>query len=76
MRIEWIRGDYTEGVVRRPIVQLRDLSTYPQLCARIRRPTRAGWAVAAIATQLAAEGYQPPRGGRIVGATICPPRGG
>ena len=69
-RIEWVGGDATEGVVRRPIVQLSDLSVYPQLCARIRELTRAGWAVVAIATQLAVEGYQPPRGGQIVAPTL------
>lgn len=70
VRIEWVGGDSTDGVVRRPIVQLSDLSVYPQLCARIQELTLAGWAVAAIATQLAVEGYQPPRGGQIVAPTI------
>lgn len=71
VRIEWMGGDHTDGKISRPITQLSDLSVYPQLCDRIRELTSAGWAAPAIATQLDAEGYRPPRAGvRIVPTTI------
>jgi len=67
VRIEWMGGDHTDGVISRPVAQLRDLSCYPQLCDRIRELTAAGRAASEIAAQLDAEGYRPPRaGGRIV----------
>jgi DNA invertase Pin-like site-specific DNA recombinase len=57
VRIEWIGGGSTEGVVIRPIGKLTDLSTYPQICQRVQELTQAGWAATAIAQALSDEGY-------------------
>ncbi len=57
VRIEWIGGGSSEGVVIRPIGKLSDLSTYPQICQRIQELTEAGWAAIAIARALSDEGY-------------------
>jgi recombinase-like zinc beta ribbon protein len=62
VRIEWIGGGHTEGVVIRPIGKLSDLSTYPQICQRVYELTEAGWAATAIAQALSDEGYCPARG--------------
>jgi len=32
VRIEWIGGGHTQGVVIRPVGKLSELSTYPQIC--------------------------------------------
>jgi DNA invertase Pin-like site-specific DNA recombinase len=63
--IHWVGGDQTPGVIRRPIQQTAHLSTYPQLCARVRTLTEAGWPADRIAAQLHDEGYRPPRGERF-----------
>ena len=68
VRIEWIGGGCSEGVVIRPIGKLSDLSTYPQICQRIQELTEAGWAVTAIAQALSDEGYGPARGAARFGA--------
>jgi hypothetical protein len=57
VRIEWIGGGHTEGVVIRPIGKLSNLSTYPQICQRVQELTEAGWAASAIARALSNEGY-------------------
>ena len=57
VRIEWIGGGSTEGVVIRPIGKLSELSTYPQICQRVQELTEAGWTAAAIAQALSDEGY-------------------
>jgi DNA invertase Pin-like site-specific DNA recombinase len=57
VRIEWIGGGYTEGVVIRPIGKLTDLSTYPQICQRVQELTEAGGTASAIAQALCDEGY-------------------
>jgi hypothetical protein len=62
VRIEWIGGGHTEGVVIRPIGKLSDLSAYPQICQRVYELTEAGWAATAIAQALSDEGYCPARG--------------
>jgi len=40
--IEWLGGGTTVGEVRRPLAQLADLSTYEQVCERVRTLTAAG----------------------------------
>ncbi len=57
VRIEWIGGGSTEGVVIRPIGKLSDLSTYPQICQVVQELTEAGWAATAIAQALSDAGY-------------------
>ena len=61
VRIEWIGGGHTEGVVIRPIGKLSELSTYPQICQQIQALTEAGWAAVAIAQALTEAGFRPPR---------------
>src|SRR5579883_794874 len=61
VRIEWVGGTHTEGVVLRPIGTLCELSTYPQLCQRVLKLTEAGWTAIAIAQALNEEGFRPPR---------------
>jgi DNA invertase Pin-like site-specific DNA recombinase len=63
--IDWAGGEQTQGMVRRPIRQTADLSTYPQICERVRAWTREGMTVQSIAERLHQEGYQPPRGERF-----------
>jgi hypothetical protein len=59
VRIEWVGGGHTEGVVIRPVSQLSDLSTYPQICQQVRTLTEAGWTATAIAQALNEAGYSP-----------------
>ena len=61
VRIEWIGGGHTEGVVIRPIGKLSELSSYPQICHQVQVLTEAGWAAVAIAQALNEAGFLPPR---------------
>jgi hypothetical protein len=61
VRIEWIGGVHTEGVVIRPIGKLSELSTYPQICHQIQMLTEAGWVAVAIAQALNEAGFRPLR---------------
>lgn len=61
VRIEWIGGGHTEGVVIGPIGKLSELSTYPQICHQVQVLTEAGWAAVAIAQALNEAGFRPPR---------------
>jgi len=61
VRIEWIGGGHTEGVVIRPVGKLSELSTYPQICQQVQALTEAGWAAAAIAQALSEAGFRPCR---------------
>jgi hypothetical protein len=66
VHITWVGGATTTGEIIRPISRLTDLSTYPQLCARVRELSAAGYAARDIADSLNTEGYRPPRvGGRF-----------
>jgi DNA invertase Pin-like site-specific DNA recombinase len=68
VRIEWVGGGQTEGVVIRPVRQLSNLSTYPQICQHVQRLTAAGWTATAIAQALNEAGYLPPRASARFGA--------
>jgi hypothetical protein len=57
VRIEWVGGGHTEGIVLRPEGSLSDLSTYPQICQQVQVLTEAGWAAIAIAQALSEAGY-------------------
>jgi DNA invertase Pin-like site-specific DNA recombinase len=61
VRIEWIGGSHTEGVVIRPIGTLSELSTYSQVCQQVQELTEAGWAAVAIAQALNKAGFRPAR---------------
>jgi DNA invertase Pin-like site-specific DNA recombinase len=58
VRIEWIGGGHTEGIVLRPVGQLSELSTYPQICQQVQTWTEAGWTASAIAQALNDLGYR------------------
>jgi len=59
--IAWAGGSQTTGTLIRPVGRLEQLSYYPQLCARVRALVAAGHSAAAVAAQLHAEGYRPPK---------------
>ncbi len=59
VRVWWIGGGQTEGVLTRPIARFADRSDYPELCDRVRMLVSAGWSAPAIARQLDADGYPP-----------------
>jgi hypothetical protein len=61
VRIEWVGGSHTEGIVIRPIGTLSELSTYREICQQVRELTEAGWAAVAIAQALNEAGFRPPR---------------
>ena len=67
VRIDWVGGDQTQGEVIRPIARFSDLSSYPQLCERIRTLTHEGLSAQAVAERLDAEGYRPPHAGAHLG---------
>lgn len=64
VRITWVGGGQTEGLVARPIARYADRSDYAPLCGRVRELTLAGWSAPATAHQLDADGYPPVRSGR------------
>ncbi len=57
VRIKWIGGGHTEGIVIRPVGKLIELSAYPQICQLVQELTEAGWATTAIAQALSDAGY-------------------
>jgi hypothetical protein len=64
-RVAWYGGGQTDGVVTRPVRTLAALSTYPQLCQRVRELAAQGLPVAAIVDRLRDEDYRSARGGRV-----------
>ncbi len=58
VRIEWIGGSHTEGVVIRPVGKLSELSTYPQICHQVQALTQAGWTAIGIAQALSDAGFR------------------
>jgi DNA invertase Pin-like site-specific DNA recombinase len=67
VRIVWVGGGETEGIVVRPITELANLSYYPQLCQRLAALSDRGLSVSAIAEQLQADGFAPVRAGVRIG---------
>jgi DNA invertase Pin-like site-specific DNA recombinase len=59
--IHWIGGSQTAGELVRPVARLTQLSTYPRLCERIRTLASEGRSAVAIAAQLNADGFRPPK---------------
>jgi len=59
--IAWAGGSQTTGTLIRPVGRLEQLSYYPQLCERVRALVTAGHSATAVAAQLHAEGYRPPK---------------
>jgi len=61
VQIDWAGGMQTETVIVRPVARLEQLSYYPQLCDRVRQLAAEGLSTGAIAAQVNAEGYCPPK---------------
>jgi hypothetical protein len=59
LTIEWVGGGTTTGSTTRPIRRIEHLSSYTQLCDRIRTLAQAGQRAGQIAARLAQEGYRP-----------------
>jgi hypothetical protein len=59
--ITWAGGHQTHAALSRPVARIDQLSYYPALTERIRSLARQGLDSAAIAGQLAAEGFRTPR---------------
>jgi hypothetical protein len=59
--ITWAGGQQTHADLRRPVARIDQLSYYPALTERIRALAGQGLGSAAIAGQLAAEGFRTPR---------------
>jgi DNA invertase Pin-like site-specific DNA recombinase len=66
--IVWAGGATTTGGIIRPVQRLEQLSTYPQLAARIRELAGQGKRAIGIAHTLQAEGFRPANGGKAIGA--------
>ena len=61
VRIDWVGGNCTSGLMIRPVAKYTQLSYYPQLCERIRTLRATGLSAEAIANQLNQEGFRPPK---------------
>lgn len=61
VEVQWIGGHRTRTRTIRPVARLEQLSTYPDLLARVADLHRDGYTAAAIAAQLNAEGCRPPK---------------
>ena len=59
--VTWAGGQQTNAGLVRPVARIDQLSYYPALTERIRALARQGLGSAAIAGQLAAEGFRTPR---------------
>ncbi len=59
--VTWAGGRQTRADLTRPVARIDQLSYYPALTARIRALAGEGLGSAAIAGQLAAEGFRTPR---------------
>ena len=61
VRIAWVGGLQTEGWVARPVARFSQLSYYGPLRAAIEAGVTAGLPLAAVADQLNAAGFRPPK---------------
>ena len=59
--VHWVGGGQAAGELARPIARLDRLSSYPQLCRRLRELVEQGQPTAEIAQRLNAEGYRSAR---------------
>jgi len=68
VRIDWVGGGQTVGVVPRSVARLASLRSYPQLCQRLQELTQAGLSAPTIAQRLTEEGYTSSRQGSRLGS--------
>ena len=61
VHIDWVGGTHTGGELIRPVARWEQVSYYPELCERARSLAAAGLSHAAIADQLNADGFRPPK---------------
>jgi len=80
--IGWAGGHTTHAETARPVARLTQLSSYPQLCDRVRQLAEQGHRATAIAKRLHAEGFRPAKGHQRIGVNAikqllrdldCPP---
>ena len=57
----WVGGDVRAHTLARPVRRYDQQSEYPRLTARLRALCGQRWAAAAIAAQLNADGFRPPK---------------
>jgi hypothetical protein len=65
--IGWAGGHTTQAETVRPVARLAQLSSYPQLCERVRQLADQGHRAKAIANRLHAEGFRPAKGHQRIG---------
>jgi DNA invertase Pin-like site-specific DNA recombinase len=63
VRMCWVGGGQTEGVLVRPIARYQERTDYVPICARVQELTHASWSLEAIAHQLETDGFPPLRRG-------------
>jgi hypothetical protein len=82
VEIGWAGGHVTHAQAVRPVARLAQLSSYPQLCDRVRQLAEQGHRATAIANRLHAEGFHPAKGHQRIGVNAikqllrelgCPP---
>jgi hypothetical protein len=61
LAVYWVGGGQTEAIFTRPVAKLAHLSTYGQLCERVRQLAAERRTAEQIAERLLAEGYRPPK---------------
>lgn len=62
LKICWVGGAETRGIMIRDVGRMTQLSYYPELCDRVRALSAQGLEAVEIADRLTFEGYRPPRG--------------
>jgi hypothetical protein len=67
VQIGWAGGHTTQAETVRPVARLAQLSSYPQLCDRVRQLADQGHRATAIANRLHAEGFRPAKGHQRIG---------
>src|SRR6266508_3351314 len=69
VEIGWAGGHTTHAETVRPVARLAQLSSYPQLCDRVRQLAKQGHRAKAIANRLHAEGFRPAKGHQRIGVS-------
>src|SRR6266498_1543500 len=69
VEIGWAGGHTTHAETVRPVARLAQLSSYPQLCDRVRQLAKQGHRAKAIANRLHAEGFRPAKGHHRIGVS-------
>lgn len=70
VKIVWVSGHFSEGVVIPPIHRQANVSGYTTMLARVERLWRDGYTDTQIAQTLSAEGFRSARSNRVSTATV------